>query len=132
MDDADLLEPEPPVDETLTASAANSPDWLNAMVPGLEVNVGAQEDADSDESGEFFNGGKSDFSWLTNIVDEELAPPKVGAPSRRSIRFPFDEPPVWLRVLRDETQTSAPVATADNDDDALPDWLRFDDDAQTN
>lgn len=102
------------------------------MVPGLEVNVSALEDADGDESGEFFNAGKSDFSWLNNIVDEELAPPTVGAPSRRPIRFPFDEPPVWLRGLRDETQTSTPVATADNDDDALPEWLRFDDDAQTN
>lgn len=132
LDDADLLEPELPADETLTASATNSPDWLNAMVPGLEVNVSALEDADGDESGEFFNAGKSDFSWLNNIVDEELAPPTVGAPSRRPIRFPFDEPPVWLRGLRDETQTSTPVATADNDDDALPEWLRFDDDAQTN
>lgn len=131
LDDADLLEPEPPVDETLTPAAANSPDWLNAMVPGLEVNVDAQEAAD-DESGEFLSGGKSDFSWLTAIVEEELAPPKVAAPSRRVSRFPFDEPPVWLRVLRDETQTSTPVATAENDDDALPDWLRFDDDAQTN
>jgi hypothetical protein len=131
LDDADLLEAEPPPQETLTASAVNSPDWLNAMVPGLEVGTDLPEDEDDADEAEFMNGGRSDFGWLSGIVDEELAPPAMAAPARRAARFPFSEPPMWLAMLRDETQASTPVLDADNDDDSLPDWLKFDD-AETN
>lgn len=128
LDDADLLEAEPPAQESLTASAVNSPDWLNAMVPGLEVGTDLPEDDDDDA--EFMNSGRGDFGWLSGIVDEELAPPAMAAPARRVARFPFSEPPAWLSMLRDETQAT-PVLDADNDDDSLPDWLKFDD-AETN
>jgi hypothetical protein len=131
LDDADLLEPEPPAQESLTASAVNSPDWLNAMVPGLEVGTDLPEDDEDGSEAEFMNGGRNDFGWLAGIVDEELAPPAMAAPSRRVARFPFSEPPLWLAMLRDETQASTPVLDADNDDDSLPDWLKFDD-AETN
>lgn len=131
LDDADLLEAEPPAQETLTASAVNSPDWLNAMVPGLEVGTDLPEDEEDGSEAEFMNGGRSDFGWLSGIVDEELAPPAMAAPARRVARFPFSEPPSWLATLRDETQTYTPVLDVDNDDDSLPDWLKFDD-AETN
>ena len=131
LDDADLLEAEPPAQETLTASAVNSPDWLNAMVPGLEVGTDLPEDDEDGSEAEFMNGGRSDFGWLSGIVDEELAPPAMAAPARRVARFPFSEPPAWLAMLRDETQTSTPVLDIDSDDDSLPDWLKFDD-AETN
>lgn len=128
LDDADLLEAEPPVQETLSASAVNSPDWLNAMVPGLDVGSDLPEDEhDHAAENEFLNGGRSDFGWLSNIVDEELAPPAMPAPSRRAARFPFSEPPVWLTMLREETQVTPTIMDLDNDDDSLPDWLKFDD-----
>ena len=131
LDDADLLEAEPPIQESLTASAVNSPDWLNAMVPGLEVGTDLPDDEDDGSESEFMSGGRSDYGWLAGIVDEALAPPAMAAPSRRVARFPFSEPPSWLAMLRDETQATAPLLDADNDDDSLPDWLKFDD-AETN
>ena len=131
LDDADLLEAEPPAQETLTASAVNSPDWLNAMVPGLEVGTDLPEDDDDGGESEFMSGDRSDFGWLSGIVNEELAPPAMAAPARRVARFPFSEPPSWLVTMRDETQTYTPVLDTDNDDDSLPDWLKFDD-AETN
>ncbi|MBK8137627.1 MAG: tetratricopeptide repeat protein [Chloroflexi bacterium] len=132
LDDADLLEPEAPVEETLSPSAVNSPDWLNAMVPGLEIGSdGAEEAEDLGGESDFFNGGRSDFNWLNSLVDEELAPPAMAAPSRRSARFPFSELPNWLAMLKEETQGASPVADFDVEDDSLPDWLKFDD-AETN
>ena len=127
-----LLEPEAPVEETLSPSAVNSPDWLNAMVPGLEIGSdGAEEAEDLGGESDFFNGGRSDFNWLNSLVDEELAPPAMAAPSRRSARFPFSELPNWLAMLKEETQGASPVADFDVEDDSLPDWLKFDD-AETN
>lgn len=132
LDDAELLEPEPPVEETLSPSAVNSPDWLNAMVPGLEIGGDfSDEDEPVSTSDEFLNGGRGDYGWLNDIVDGELAPPVTAAPSRRVSRFPFSELPVWLTGLREITQGAAPVVDFDEDGDDLPDWLNFDD-AETN
>ena len=108
--------------------APNAPDWLNAMVPGVDLDYEATEEAPIER--EFIDDGSShrtrepvletvlparregEFDWLTDIVEEEtaLAAP-VAAPAaatvetfragRREPRFVFSKPPAWLRRLRE-------------------------------
>jgi hypothetical protein len=123
--------------------ASNAPDWLNAMVPGLDVDYADDDDSEPDaEPAAPAARQGSDFTWLTTIVNEELAPPvsmpeKLGqSPIRqaasRAMKYAFSRPPSWLRRLRGETE-AAPALTGESldEDDDLPPWLQFDgDDSQ--
>lgn len=120
--------------------ADNAPEWLNNMVPGLELDYEAEEDAPLEsafvrQSGAATEAASADFNWLNRIVDEETGPvlavsaaAAAGAVAAgpRQPRFVFTRPPAWLRY-----DTPHPDAEpADNDDDdggddfELPDWLR--------
>jgi tetratricopeptide (TPR) repeat protein len=122
------------------APAENAPDWLNAMVPGLDVDYEAPEDEpiESDyiesaaprreEVAATTASPTRDFEWLNQIVAEEaLQPERAPQPAARR-RFVFSRQPAWLRrsVERlDATPATAQPATHEDDD--FPGWLRDDD-----
>ncbi|MBI5669658.1 MAG: tetratricopeptide repeat protein [Chloroflexi bacterium] len=134
--EADLLEP-----ELEPAPASNAPDWLNAMVPGLDVDYAAPEDAPIEQT--FAEAEVShrttrtsempvvppsppkDFDWLIDIVEEESRQmPAVEAEGERR-RFVFSRQPAWLRqpVEQRDDPPAGGSATGDDDSD-LPPWLR--------
>jgi hypothetical protein len=100
----------------------NTPDWLNAMVPGLDVDVTAQDYILPDEEFDLVEEtpipidrsavGNAEFGWLVRIVEEEVA---ASQPVRR---FAFSRPPAWARPSR------PPVS---DEDDDFPDWIVDDD-----
>ena len=132
-------------DEIEPASAGNAPDWLNAMVPGLDVDYEAQEDQPIEHDyvrAEAEISGKDPFDWLSEMVEDELSHPPGAIPgvtaASRAARFVFTKPPLWMRVGEGQRETST-VMIADDDlkDDELdfdeigedlPPWLSFDDD----
>ena len=106
--------------EVERAAPINTPDWLNAMVPGLDVDTTAQEYILPDEEFDLVEqellpidstSTNAEFGWLTAIVDEELA---AGRPV---VRFAFSRPPAWARA----------TTSAVDDDDEFPEWIADDD-----
>jgi tetratricopeptide (TPR) repeat protein len=112
--------------------AENAPDWLNAMVPGLDLDYQVSEDDAplettfveearrrvQPEADEPLAAEPSNIDWLVEIVDEEtgqMAPIEdVPAPSPAR-RFRMTRQPAWLRRPKEK----------DTDDDfELPDWLQ--------
>jgi hypothetical protein len=119
-DDDDLFMAEETPVELSEANAISAPDWLNALAPGLEVDTDAVDVA---PDGEYLGGGRGDYGWLNNLVQEEQRPP-VMVSKPRTARFPFSTPPAWLQVVREETHPVSSVAdTVDFDGNGLPDWL---------
>jgi hypothetical protein len=120
-------------EELEPAPAGNAPDWLNAMVPGLDVDYAAEEDQAVEQSFAAAPPGKLD--WLNEIVEEEsqhLAPvaqaPMTLPTALPKRRFVFTRPPAWLRSASAapvsavaSATTSAAAAPAKDD---MPDWLR--------
>ena len=101
--------------------AEDAPDWLNAMVPGLDIDYEAEEDEPVDQG--FISEAQTEtsekgFDWLTDIVEEETGPmaaipdtprpqPPTPAPT-----FTFSKPPAWLdKMLGISAVSSAAVAT---------------------
>jgi tetratricopeptide (TPR) repeat protein/uncharacterized protein YdbL (DUF1318 family) len=124
-------------EEVAPTPAANAPDWLNAMVPGLDLDYDEDEETEAETTATPEPSRAGDFGWLTTIVNEELAPPTsmpepVGSTERmtavveptQTTPFVFSRPPLWLRRLRGEENNT----TTMEDDDDLPPWLAFDDD----
>lgn len=110
-------------EEALVTPAENAPDWLNAMVPGLDIDPAAEADApiETDFAVAAEAGAPTmpeNFAWLTDIVDEETRPQPAAADGVRVPRFVFSRPPVWLRRLL--SRASDPIAS----DEDLPAWLR--------
>jgi hypothetical protein len=129
-------------DEIEPVPAENAPDWLNAMVPGLDVDYEAEEDQPLEQEyirAEAEKSGKDPFDWLSEMVEEELSHPPEAIPGvSRAARFVFTKPPLWMRTDATQRETST-VMIADDDleDDGLdfdeigedlPPWLSFDDD----
>jgi hypothetical protein len=135
-------------EELATTPAANAPDWLNAMVPGLDVDYSATED-DKPIEQEFVeepvayrqraaSSENAEFGWLEKIVEEETR----AAPAKPAKRFDFvfSRLPAWLRGTKPAAATPpAPQAVEEpewlrdddeptdnnsDDDDDLPDWLK--------
>lgn len=115
--------------------AENAPDWLNAMVPGLDVDYAAEEDAPLEQDiASDQEAATREYGWLVDIVTEETAaqPEPAGGEARREPRFQFSRRPAWLRALIGDRpaqsnqtdnwlQNDRPAS--DNDLD-LPDWLK--------
>lgn len=111
----------------LTAGEA-APDWLNAMVPGLDSDT--DEDAPPDEglaASQSAASSAKDFDWVNDIVDEETSEMKAAAPPPTARRFVFSQPPRWLTELLAPSPGkgvgSPPPAAASN---AAVDALNFD------
>jgi tetratricopeptide (TPR) repeat protein len=132
------------LDEEIEAvPASNAPDWLNAMVPGLDLDYEA-EASDDEFSDEIFAAEEEaaaaasstgSYAWVNDIVQEELRPPMtmpepvrattesatVAAPEERRPRFSFDRAPLWLRRMRGEKPNVLGGSTnGDDDSDAAP------------
>jgi tetratricopeptide (TPR) repeat protein len=101
IDDAELGEMVS--DELELAETSNAPDWLNAMVPGLDVDYSARGDAPLDEGFseearahrsrtlKEFTAVNEGFDWLTDLVryetnNLEVVPPPP-APEPLSVSF---------------------------------------------
>lgn len=105
-------------DAFLEASPAhNAPDWLNAMVPGLDVDYEPGEEAfvEDEEEPVDDESAQREFAWLDNLVEEEMA-----ATTRPE--FAFSRLPRWLG-------SSGASMDDDSADDAFPDWPSDDADA---
>lgn len=86
------------VSETEHRPAQNAPDWLNAMVPGVDLDYTpeAGEPAEPEPvAATSDRRSERDFEWLVDIVEEETqpAPEPAAAPAAR---FSFSKPPAWL------------------------------------
>ena len=127
-------------EETEPEPVENAPEWLNAMVPGLDIDYAAAEDEQIEQTfaqrgthRERSGSNVAEFAWLNHIVEEETAsstrrpvpdlPPMMPTPqpSSEKARYAFTQPPVWMR-------NGNSVAT---NSDELPDYLRGDDDTDT-
>ena len=118
------------------APASNAPDWLNAMVPGLDVDYDAPEDAPVET--EFMPTNKAapaprapkdkdakvrpEFGWLLDIVSEESQQVTVVADKTALRRFVFSHLPTWLRKPTEQSDNSSDDNEADNVD--IPPWLQ--------
>jgi tetratricopeptide (TPR) repeat protein len=109
--DDDVFEDDSEIEKLFAAAPApppadNAPDWLNAMVPGLDMDFEATEDepieteyaaptADDDDR-------PDDFNWLVNVVEEEtsrITPIREDNEPLQAIRrFVFSRLPAWLRT----------------------------------
>jgi len=100
------------VEEEIGLSAVEaSPDWLNAMVPGLDA---VQDDDDDPASDETVASSPKDFAWLSDIVDEETGEMEAVAPQAAlpAPHFRFSRPPLWLMELLRNPPSEAALAAA--------------------
>ena len=100
----------------------NAPDWLNAMVPGLDIDYEAREDENEEEefidtsthrerivSVEAESADENEFEWLTDIVEEEES---AFLPAFNPDHFSFTKLPLWIQQFtngRDLLGTSEPL-----------------------
>ncbi|PJF28803.1 MAG: hypothetical protein CUN52_11600, partial [Phototrophicales bacterium] len=137
--------------------AENAPDWLNALVPGLDIDFDADEDAPIEQSfadSAAVASASANFGWLTAIVEAEVNQPPMTMPSASTIVKPqetvtpvkpsaprrtwsFSRPPAWLNRGGQATTGIKPISavqpqstnTSPSSDDDFEDIdLDFDDD----
>lgn len=116
--------------DAVHSPADNAPDWLNAMVPGLDVDYEAQENVLPEEEFEEAVLAAShlepepagEFGWLERIVDEELEA-DTAALAAAGPRFVFSRQPAWMRQAA-QPDDDLPDWPVDSDGDDTPDWLR--------
>ena len=131
LDDADQLADF--VEDSGGGDAA--PDWLNAVVPGLD----RENDASTDDVNEYARPMSSpgkEFAWVNDIVEEETGEMKAVDPDEVSQTpyFRFSNPPAWLQKLQERAGGGPGVVAGvaalslDENIDALDlDDLTFDD-----
>ena len=137
----------------LHTPAENAPDWLNALVPGLDIDYDADEDAQVEQhflSDEAVVASSAKFAWLNTIVEAEVNQPPMTMPSAKTIvtapiptprrNWSFSRPPAWLTPsqptgIKPINRVQNPLPTSDSDfdefdadDDDVPDWLLDDND----
>ncbi|MCY3831776.1 MAG: tetratricopeptide repeat protein [Chloroflexi bacterium] len=133
LEDADQL-----ADFVEAASGDNSaPDWLNAVVPGLD----RENDAATDDANEYARPMSSpgkEFAWLRELVEEETGEMRAIDPDDEieTPYFRFSKAPAWLTALQERSgespnepvSASAAALSLDEDIEALDlDDLTFDD-----
>lgn len=137
-------EEEAAIDETVEAlaihgdvlvqkPASNAPDWLNAMVPGLDVDFEATEEDEPIEQAfaeeftdfddeEAASPASREFGWLSEIIEqEERAEAAVEQPRPR---FTFASRPAWLKFSSKPAWMKPPAeaSRSASNDQELPDW----------
>ncbi len=130
LDDADQLADF--VEES--GGSEGAPDWLNAVVPGLDRENDAATDDVNEYARPMSSPGK-EFAWVSDIVDEETGEMKAVDPDADAPTpyFRFSRPPKWLNALQERASESADLSGAaalslDVNIDALElDDLTFDD-----
>ena len=118
-----------------TGGGEGAPDWLNAVVPGLD----RENDAATDDVNEYarpMSAPGKEFAWVSDIVEEETGEMKAVDPDEEAPTpyFRFSKQPPWLTTLQARASEDAGMvsgATAlslDVNIDALElDDLTFDD-----
>ena len=112
-------------DEVLEPTPANNaPDWLNAMVPGLDVDYEAADDLAAEEEPveEPAATSKREYAWLVELVEKELT-------ATESPSFAFSSRPTWLEpanslVAGGAVEDDLPDWPSDDADADVPEWLR--------
>lgn len=130
LDDADQL-----ADFVEEGSAADgAPDWMNAVVPGLDRENDAAVDDPNEYARPMAAPGK-EFGWVSDLVEEETGQMNAVEPSEsgETPYFRFSKPPAWLLSMQSEATEGGIVAgvaalSLDEDLQALDlDDLTFDD-----
>ena len=128
LDDADQLA------DFVEEGGDGAPDWMNAVVPGLD----RENDASTDDPNEYARPmaapGK-EFGWVSDLVEEETGQMKAVDPDQDSEipYFRFSKQPAWLLNMQSEATEGSVVAgvaalSLDADIHALDlDDLTFDD-----
>lgn len=97
--------------ETEHRPAQNAPDWLNAMVPGVDLDYdpAADELVEAEAPVETAEPVRSarDFDWLNEIIEEETQPALSEVAEAPASPFIFSKPPAWLRGSRSERTRDA-------------------------
>ena len=131
LDDADQLAD---FVEAGGAGSDGSPDWMNAVVPGLD----RENDASTDDPYEYARPmaapGK-EFGWVSDLVEEETGQMKAVDPAEPSETpyFRFSKQPAWFLSMQADAPEKSVVAgvtalSLDEDIQALDlDDLTFDD-----
>ena len=136
LDDADQLAD---FVEESAAQGEGSPDWLNAIVPGLD----RENDASTDDVNEYARPTSApgkEFAWVSDIVQEETGEMKAVDPSEvaETLYFRFSKPPAWLTIMQSESQEGnvvagvaalsleADIEALDLDDLTFDDYFNFD------
>jgi hypothetical protein len=139
-------------DEHVMTPAENAPDWLNAMVPGLEIDYTATEEDPEKVTPSVAKQRRAEFAWLNELVEQETAGIPVSAPPPpppasqplvalppslpevlpAARRFIFTRLPAWMRPPAAsntaEIATTAAVAATAVGAATVPPYL-LDDDA---
>lgn len=130
VDDPDLLAE---LVENAGRADEGAPDWMNAVVPGLDRENDAASD-DPDEYARPMSAPGKEFAWVSNIVEEETGQMAAVDPAVEidAPFFRFSDPPAWYSVLQAESGGAVVAAAAalsvDEDLGALElDDLTFDD-----
>ncbi len=99
LDDPDQL-----ADFVEEASDDGAPDWLNAVVPGLDRENDASNDDVNEYARPMSSPGK-EFAWVSDIVEEETGEMKAIDPDEvtETPYFRFSNPPAWLRVMQERS-----------------------------
>ena len=114
-----------------------APDWLNAVVPGLDREKDAAT-GDADEYARPMSSPGKEFAWVSDLVDEETGQMEAVDPADEEATpyFRFTNPPVWLKTMNERAGggagegmvTAVKALSLDEDIDALDlDDLTFDD-----
>lgn len=120
------------------AGGDGSPDWMNAVVPGLD----RENDASTDDPNEYARPtappGK-EFAWVSDLVEEETGQMKAVGPAELSETpyFRFSKQPAWLLSMQSDATDGSLVAgvtalsldddiqTLDLDDLTFDDYFNF-------
>jgi hypothetical protein len=108
-DPVSMLESEFEDEIAAPVAAENAPDWLNAMVPGLDVDYEAREEEIADDSAAV-GSSRRDYEWVVALVENEAAQIET---EMAYPRFVFTRQPVWL---------APPAPQTEEQDDGLPEW----------
>lgn len=133
LDDADQLA------DFVEGSGAGeaSPDWLNAVVPGLDRENDAST-ADANEYARPMSSPGKEFAWVSDLVDEETGQMAAIESDELDEKpyFRFTNPPAWLAIMNERAGGGAGAGVVagltalslDEDIEALElDDLTFDD-----
>ena len=132
LDDPDQL-----ADFVDSAGASEgAPDWLNAVVPGLDRENDAAAN-DADEYARPMSAPGKEFAWVSDLVDEETGQMEAVDPDDGEVTpyFRFTNPPLWLKMMNERAggagegiMTAVKALSLDENIEALElDDLTFDD-----
>ncbi len=93
--------------------AGGAPDWLNAVVPGLDRENDAATDDENEYARPLSAPGK-EFAWVKDLVLEETGEMKAIDPDEaaETLYFRFSNPPAWLKTLQERASGGAAALAA--------------------